>query len=253
MNASEIQAELRKLARPDKAVILARFFKTGKGEYGEGDRFLGVVVPEQRRIVKKYLSGRSTTSCSETLRVVQELLRGEIHEERLTALLLLVEQFKRASAEEQASIFDFYLKNLRYVNNWDLVDLSAPNIVGAFLLDKDPALLYTLAESEHLWTRRVAVLATFAFIRAGRFEPILTLAESLLIEKRETHDLMQKAVGWMLREAGKRDETVMTAFLDRFSAVMPRTALRYSIERLPEPARRKYLHNSKPNKKVNPS
>ena len=187
MNVSEIQAALRTVARPDKALVLARFFKTGKGEYGEGDRFLGVVVPEQRRIVKKYFSGRNTTSCSGTLRIVQELLRSEFHEERLTALLLLVEQFKRGSAEEQASIFDFYLKNLRYVNNWDLVDLSAPNIVGAFLLDKDPSLLYTLAESEHLWTRRVAVLATFAFIRAGRFEPILTLAESLLIQKQETH------------------------------------------------------------------
>ena len=187
MNVSEIQAALRTVARPDKALVLPRFFKTGKGEYGEGDRFLGVVVPEQRRIVKKYFSGRNTTSCSGTLRIVQELLRSEFHEERLTALLLLVEQFKRGSAEEQASIFDFYLKNLRYVNNWDLVDLSAPNIVGAFLLDKDPSLLYTLAESEHLWTRRVAVLATFAFIRAGRFEPILTLAESLLIQKQETH------------------------------------------------------------------
>lgn len=241
MNASEIQTELRKAALPDKALILARFFKTGKGEYGEGDRFLGVVVPEQRRIVRRYFAHRQEIPCSRTLSVVRNLLRSEFHEDRLTALLILVEQFKRGSAEEQASIFDFYLKNLKHINNWDLVDLSAPNIVGAFLLDKDPSLLHTLAESEHLWTRRVAVLATFAFIRAGRFEPILTLAETLLIQKRDTHDLMQKAVGWMLREAGKRDETVLTAFLNRFSTVMPRTALRYSIEKLPATARHRYL------------
>jgi len=253
MNASEIQAALRTVAQPDKALILARFFKTGKGEYGEGDRFLGVVVPEQRRIVKRYFSSRNTVSCPGTLRVVRELLHSEFHEERLTALLLLVEQFKKASAEEQEAIFNFYLKNLKRINNWDLVDLSAPNIVGAFLLDKDPSLLYTLADSEHLWTRRVAILATFAFIRQGRFDEILALAERLLIDKKDTHDLMQKAAGWMLREVGKRDEAVLTAFLDRFSAVMPRTALRYSIERLPEPARRKYLQKPKSINRVNPS
>lgn len=241
MNASEIQRELRRVARADKALILTRFFKTGKGEYGEGDRFLGVVVPEQRKIVRKYFSDRRRIPCSRTLTVVRCLLRSAFHEDRLTALLILVEQFKKGSAEEQASIFDFYLKNLKRINNWDLVDLSAPNIVGVFLLDKDPSLLYSLADSEHLWTRRIAVLATFAFIRAGMFEPILTLAEFLLIRKRDTHDLMQKAIGWMLREAGKRNEEVLTTFLDRFSAVMPRTALRYSIEKLHAPARDKYL------------
>lgn len=245
MNASEIQSALRQVARPDKALILARFFKTGKGEYGEGDRFLGVVVPEQRKIARKYFSGRKAISCSGTLAVVRSLLHSAFHEDRLTALLILVEQFKRASVEGRASIFQFYLKHLKRINNWDLVDLSAPNIIGSFLLDKDPALLYSLAESEHLWTRRVAVLATFAFIRAGRFEPTLTLAESLLIQKGETHDLMQKAIGWMLREMGKRDETVLIAFLDRFSTTMPRTALRYSIERLPETKRIYYLQIGK--------
>jgi len=236
-----VKTELRRVARADKAVVLARFFKTGRGQYGEGDRFLGVVVPEQRRIAKKFFAEMEGVYCRPALSVVRELLRSEFHEERLTALLILVEQYKRGGEGDKKRIFDFYLKNLRCINNWDLVDLSAPNIVGAYLLDKDPAVLFTLAESEDLWTRRVAVLATFAFIRASRFSETLTLAERLLVERKEAHDLMHKAAGWMLREVGKRDQHVLEAFLDRHAARLPRTALRYAIERFAEPARRKYL------------
>ena len=241
MDALAVKAELRRVASAEKAVVLARFFKTGKGQYGEGDRFLGVMVPEQRQVAKRFFAGREDRSCPAVLSVVRELLKSEFHEDRLTALLILVEQYKRSGEAEQKRIFDFYLKNLPCINNWDLVDLSAPNIVGAHLLDKDDSVLFAMAESDHLWTRRVAVLATFAFIKAGRFDEILSLAERLLVEKRDGHDLMHKSIGWMLREVGKRDRLVLEAFLDQFAARLPRTTLRYAIERFDEPARRRYL------------
>jgi len=149
--------------------------------------------------------------------------------------------YKRSGGQDRERIFTFYLKNLARINNWDLVDLSAPNIVGAHLLDKDPALLFTLAESDHLWTRRVAVLASFTFVRAGRFDVTLSLAERLLVEKKDPHGLMHKAVGWMLRETGKRDRRVLEEFLDRHAPELPRTALRYAIERFSEADRRRYL------------
>jgi 3-methyladenine DNA glycosylase AlkD len=241
MNALEVKTELRCVARAEKAEVLLRFFKTGKGQYGEGDRFLGVMVPEQRKVAKKFFTDGEARSCRAVLSVVRELLESEFHEDRLTALLILVDQCKRSGPEDQKRIVDFYLKNLPRINNWDLVDLSAPNIVGAYLLDKDPSMLFTLAESGHLWTRRVAVLATLAFIKAGRFAETLSLSERLLIEKKDSHDLMHKAVGWMLREVGKRDRQVLEAFLDRHAAQLPRTALRYAIERFPETERHRYL------------
>ncbi len=158
MNAPEVKTALRRAARAEKAEILSRFFKTGKGQYGEGDRFLGVMVPEQRRVAKQFFAGREKCACGTVLAVVRELLESEFHEDRLAALLILVEQYRRSGGEDQGRVFDFYLKHLRRINNWDLVDLSAPNIVGAYLLDRDPSVLHTLAESDHLWTRRVAVL-----------------------------------------------------------------------------------------------
>lgn len=242
MNAPQVRHALRQVASAEKAQILARFFKTGKGEYGEGDRFIGVVVPDQRKIVRRYFADRSIISLSKTLSTVRELLRSKFHEERLTALLILVEQYKQSNDTEKKRIFDFYLENLSHINNWDMVDLSAPSIVGAYLLDKDSSILFSLANSEHLWTRRVAVLATFTFIRAGRFEELLTLAESMLFQNKEEHDLIHKAIGWMLREVGKRNQQVLELFLDRFAVCMPRIALRYSIEKFPEPVRLRYLH-----------
>ncbi len=241
MTVQEVRAALRQAASPEKAAILARFFKTGPGEYGEGDHFLGVVVPAQRKIVRDYFAGRKCPDCGEVLAVVRELLHGECHEERLTGLLILVELYRRSGGGDRSRVCGFYLEHLDRVNNWDLVDLSAPGILGAHLLDGDPAVLFRLAESGNVWERRVAVLATLAFIRAGRFSETLRLAERLLLEKRDTHDLMHKAVGWMLREVGKRDRGALEAFLEKHAAHLPRTALRYAIERFSEAERRGYL------------
>lgn len=241
MNTEQIRIALRQAASKEKATVLASFFKTGKGEYGEGDTFLGVIVPEQRKIVRRYFSDKTNNTFNLTLSIVRELLRSRYHEERSTALLILVELFKKSTETEQKILFDFYLHALNDVNNWDLVDLSAPCIVGMYLLDKDPAILFDLARSGHLWTRRVAVLATFSFIKAGRYAEILSLAETILIVNKESHDLMHKAIGWMLREVGKRDRAALDSFLDRFAASMPRTALRYAIEKHPDAARNRYL------------
>ncbi len=247
-NAARIKTELRKVAQKEKALILARFFKTGKGEYGEGDKFLGVVVPEQRKIAKSYFAGCDSVSIQAALLDVNELLHSAFHEDRLTALLILVALYKKSDDENKKCVFAFYLKNLSHINNWDLVDLSAPNIVGDFLLNKNPRVLFTLAKSKDLWTRRVAVLATFTFIKMGRFAETLALAERLLIYEKDPHDLMHKAVGWMLREVGKRDTGVLEDFLELFAARLPRTTLRYAIERFPETKRRRYLTLGKPAK-----
>lgn len=249
MTVSQIKAQLREVADAERAKIAVRFFKTGKGEYGEGDRFLGVVTPAQRKIAKRYFAAREFSSVRSTLSVVDELLQSEFHEERFTALLILVEQYRRSDDAGKRDIFDFYLKHLGYVNSWDLVDVSAPGIVGAYLLDRDPSLLIRLAKSKIIWTRRVAVLATFPFIKSGRFAETLALAERLLIEQKDPHDLMHKAVGWMLREVGKRDQKVLEEFLDRCAARLPRTALRYAIEKFPEAKRQKYLALGKSSKK----
>lgn len=235
MKAANVRKELKSMADPDKAVILQRFFKTGLGQYGEGDIFIGVTVPQSRKIAKKFSQLQ--------LVEVKTLLYSRIHEERLVALLILVWRYSSAldNREEKEEIVKFYLDNIKQVNNWDLVDLSAPNILGAHLIDnRDRRLLYRLAKSENVWERRVAILATYHFIRNGDFSYTLKIAEMLLQDR---HDLIHKAVGWMLREVGKRDVTAQEAFLEKYWSVMPRTMLRYAIERLPENKRLHYKKN----------
>ena len=221
---------LRRHAKPEKAKIHQWFFKTGKGEYAEGDRFIGVTVPQIRKIVKQF----QTLGLQDILL----LLASKIHEDRLMALLILVHQFKRGDATTQKHIVNAYLGNLKYVNNWDLVDSSAPYILGAYLHDKNRAVLYKLAKSTRLWDRRVAIIATFRFIKHGDLKDTLQLATRLLTDP---EDLMHKAVGWMLREVGKKDQTMLEKFLKAHNKNMPRTMLRYAIERFPEKKRQKYL------------
>ena len=231
MKAVEVRKELKSMADPGKAAILQRYFKTGLGQYGEGDIFIGVTVPQSRKVAKKFSQLQ--------LVEVKTLLYSRIHEERLVALLILVWRYSSAlsSREEKEEIVKFYLDNIKQVNNWDLVDLSAPNILGAHLIDRDRRLLYRLARSENVWERRIAILATYHFIRNGDFSDTLKIAEMLLQDR---HDLIHKAAGWMLREVGKRDVASEEAFLEKHLGVMPRTMLRYAIERLPESKRRRY-------------
>jgi 3-methyladenine DNA glycosylase AlkD len=229
-NASDIVRALRGAGSPRHAAVLQRFFKTGPGEYGEGDVFLGVRVPAVRKLAARYRDAPLTT--------VRALLRSPIHEVRLLALLLLVRRFEREGEPERERIYRLYLAHTRWINNWDLVDLSAPNIVGTHLLARSRGPLYRLARSHSLWERRIAVLATLAFIRQGQFADALDIADRLL---RDREDLVQKAVGWMLREVGKRDRAAEEAFLRPRCRAMPRTMLRYAIERFPPAARRRYL------------
>lgn len=219
------------LADPEKAAILSRFFKTGKGQYGEGDIFLGVMVPGQRRIAKKY----ETLS----LKDIRKLLSSKIHEHRLVALIILVNQYKKGDEHDRDKIVDFYLRYSKYINNWDLVDLSAPNIPGEYLLNKDRAVLYRLARSKNLWERRIAIMSTFAFIRKNDFEDALRISALLL---HDDHDLIHKAVGWMLREVGKRDFKAEEDFLKEHYRVMPRTMLRYAVERFDQTKKRLFMN-----------
>lgn len=235
MTAEQVEKDLRKVGKPAKAKILSGFFKTGKGEYGEGDIFLGVTVPVQRRLAKKYREL--------PLSEIALLLKNPVHECRLTALEILVMQYekakKRTPAANQQKIVDFYLKHVKYINNWDLVDATAPYILGDWLLSADRDILYTFAQSKKLWERRISIISTLAFIRAGDFKDTIKISELLL---KDSHDLMHKAVGWMLREVGKRDELVLVRFLNTHAHVMPRTALRYAIEKFPESRRKAYLN-----------
>lgn len=226
----EIRKELETYIDPVKREYLPNFFKTGKGQYGEGDKFLGVVVPNTRLVAKKHKE--------EPFEVMAGLLQSEWHECRLCALLMLVERFKKSAEKERKVIYDFYLMQTARINNWDLVDLSAPYIVGEYLKDKPREDLYRLADSTLLWDQRIAVVATITLIRNNDFIDILRLAELLL---HHPHDLMQKAVGWMLREMGKRDKDLLLQFLDKYALDMPRTMLRYSIEKLTEEERRHYM------------
>ena len=234
MKAVEVRKELKSMADPDKAAILQRFFKTGLGQYGEGDIFIGVMVPQSRKVAKKFSQLH--------LVEVKTLLYSRIHEERLVALLILVWRYSSALSrrEEKEEIVKFYLDNIKQVNNWDLVDLSAPNILGVHLIYRDRRLLYRLARSENVWERRIAILATYPFIRNGDFSDTLKIAEMLLHDR---HDLIHKAAGWMLREVGKRDAASEEAFLEKHFSVMPRTMLRYAIERLSESKRLRYKKN----------
>jgi 3-methyladenine DNA glycosylase AlkD len=230
----KIRSALRSAADPAKAEILARFFKTGPGEYGEGDRFIGVVVPKIRKIAKVHAQAARGE--------IRKLLRSPYHEERLAALLILVEQYRRGDASQRRSIYELYLANASRINNWDLVDLSAQHIVGAQLYTNNSFVLTKLARSKNLWERRIAMLSTYYFIRRGESGEALRIAELLL---HDPHDLIHKAAGWMLREVGKRcSQEVECRFLDRYAGVMPRTMLRYAIEHFPDELRTKYMQSA---------
>ena len=233
MTAKDIQARLRSLGNPQDATFLAGFFKTGPGQYGEGDVFIGVRVPVIRKVAKEFKGL--------PLAEVECLLHSPIHEERLAALVILVIQAAKADATARKAIYDIYLANTKFINNWDLVDLSAPQIVGAYLAGKSRRPLYRLAKSPWLWDRRISILATFHFIRLGDFDDMLKIAETLLADDQ---DLMHKAVGWMLREVGKRDVAALEEFLGRHCRAMPRTMLRYAIEKFSERKRREYMARS---------
>jgi len=230
MNQKIIHNDLLQLANEQIAEHSQRFFKTGKGEYGEGDIFLGIRVPLLRRLVKKY-GGISIAE-------VRKLLHSKFHEERLLAVLMLVQLFKSADESVQKQVYDLYLENTEFINNWDIVDISASNIVGAHLYEKDKAPLYDLVQSKNLWERRIAIIATFYFIRQNEFDDTLKLAEILLNDK---EDLIHKAVGWMLREVGKREIELEEEFLQEHYKIMPRTMLRYAIEKFTETSRKMYL------------
>lgn len=227
---NRIKKELQKKGDKERAKALSRFFKTGKGQYGEGDVFLGIKVPIQREIVKMFKEV--------SLFEIQELIDDKIHECRLTGLLILVQKYKKA--EDKKEIFDFYLKNAKKINNWDLVDLTAPNIVGDFLLNKkkEREILYSLSKSKNLWERRIAILSTFTFLREKQFKDAIEISKILL---KDEHDLIHKAVGWMLREIGKRDKGVEVDFLKKYCKIMPRTMLRYAIEKFDSREREKYM------------
>jgi 3-methyladenine DNA glycosylase AlkD len=232
--ADAVRSELRALADPEKAKILLRFFKTGPGEYGAGDRFHGIVMPRIRKIVKIHARAARADILS--------LLHSAFHEERMTALLILVEQYRRGDENQKSAIHELYLAETAWINNWDLVDLTAAPIVGAHLFGKKIAVLTALAHSPNLWERRISILATHYFIRQGECKQALRIAGILL---HDSHDLIHKAVGWMLREVGKRcSREAERGFLDRHAAVMPRTMLRYAIEHFPEKLRQHYLHLS---------
>ena len=230
--AKSVINQLAKYADSDKAKTLSRFFKTSKGQYGEGDKFLGITVPKQRIVAKNNI----TINLSELL----PLLKSPFHEHRLTALLILTYKYPKSSLKERQDIIDLYLKNTKYVNNWNLVDLSAPKLLGQYLTDnpsKKP-ILNRLASSKNLWDNRIAILSTFTFIRNNEFKPTINLSEKLL---NHPHDLMHKAIGWMLREVGKKDQKKLLSFLDKHYQKMPRTMLRYAIERLDDKTRAYYM------------
>lgn len=223
--------DLQSYATNERAIVSARFFKTGKGEYSEGDLFIGVTVPQIRIVAKKHMQLE--------LDRISSLLANKIHESRLLALLILVEKFKKADEGEQKAIAEFYLANTSYINNWDLVDSSADKILGAYLFDKDKSLLYELAKSPKLWERRIAIIATFYFIKNNQFEETCKIAEMLVDD---THDLIHKAVGWMLREMGKKDQEREEKFLLKHYKKMPRTMLRYAIEKFSEEKKKFYMN-----------
>jgi 3-methyladenine DNA glycosylase AlkD len=227
---TSLKRALRLAVKKGNASDPARFFKTGKGEYGEGDVFLGVSVPEQRITAKEYEDL--------LLADLECLLESTIHEERFTALLILIAQYKKGNEQTKERIFRFYLAYTNRINNWDLVDVSARDIVGEHLVSRDRSILYTLARSKNMWERRIAIVATWAFIRRGDHGDTLAVAELLF---NDSHDLIHKATGWMLREVGKQDVSVLRLFLDKHTGAMPRTTLRYAIERFAPEVRKTYL------------
>ncbi len=249
-NLNKLRQRLRRRANPKRALVLKSFFKTGPGEYGEGDVFIGIDVPTLRSIAKRF-------ACLK-LPDLAALLASNIHEERLIALLILVNQYQKAPETQKKKIFNFYLRNLKFVNNWDLVDLTAPHLAGHYLCEirarhsstgsesratsRDALPLLTrLARSKNLWERRVSIVSTLYFIRKGDSAHVRRIAKMLL---NDSHDLIHKAAGWMLREMGKRDQSVLEKFLGKHAHQMPRTMLRYAIERFPENKRKKYLNGA---------
>lgn len=233
MSITKPVAELRRMANPAKAKILQSFSKTGKGEYGAGDIFWGIPMPNERQLAKKYWQKLSQDD-------LDKLLRSKVHEQRLLALLVQVTQYQEGDTAAKNRIYKHYLARTAFINNWDLVDLSAPKIVGEYLLNKNRKILYNLARSKNLWKKRIAVISTFTFIKQGQARDTLAIVKLLLKDK---HDLIHKACGWMLREVGKRcDETTLLEFLDQNCGHMPRTMLRYAIERLPRQKQLSYLN-----------
>lgn len=230
MRAEDVQKELAALARPEIEAVMRRFFKTGPGQYGEGDRFRGLKVPTTRKVAAAFRELPFAEA--------KRLLKSPFHEDRLAALDILARQFKRGDEALRTRIYGLYLGGAKWINNWDLVDVSAPHILGAYLQDRDRAPLYALARSRNLWERRMAMLATQHYIRQGEFADALRISEILLDSE---EDLLHKAVGWMLREVGNRDRKAEEAFLAKRYRSMPRTMLRYAIEKFPEARRRAYL------------
>jgi 3-methyladenine DNA glycosylase AlkD len=226
----DIRKKLQQLGSEEKAKVLQRFFKTGPGEYGEGDVFIGVRVPDLRKLVKEYQDI--------TIKEVMQLLKSSIHEKRLFALLILVSKYSKGNETLKKRIYELYLQNTKFINSWDLVDGSAQHIVGAFLMDKSKEPIYRLAKSNSLWERRIAILSTFHFIKHDNYSETLKISKILLTDEQ---DLIHKAVGWMLREIGKRHISTEEMFLKKYYKRMPRTMLRYAIEKFPESKRKKYL------------
>ena len=225
---ANVKNTLLALTKPERALMAERFFKTAPGQYGEGDQFLGISMPQQHRIAKQY----QNLSLSDA----EQLIRDPIHECRMTGLLIWVWQTQKGTSTQQVAILDRYLANRQYINNWDLVDASCYNILGRYVVNGDRSILYDLASENHLWSQRIAIVSTFALIRKGQFADTFAIAEFLLPHK---HDLIHKAIGWMLREVGKRNSDALEEFLHDHVKQMPRTALRYAIERF-DPIRRQY-------------
>jgi 3-methyladenine DNA glycosylase AlkD len=235
MTAEDARNKLKSLASPEAAALATRFFKTGPGQYGEGDTFIGINVPTLRTLSRSFRAL--------PLDEVRSLLNSPVHEERHLALMILVLQVAKCDESHRKRVYDLYLGNTEFVNNWDLVDCSAPQVVGGYLMTKSREPLSVLAKSKSLWERRIAIVSTQHFIRHGEFDDTLSICRVLL---RDKEDLIHKAAGWMLREVGKKDQSVLEGFLDRHGADMPRTMLRYAIERFPPDQRRAYLQTKKP-------
>lgn len=234
ISLAQLKKDLRAHGTKERAKVNAWFFKTGKGQYGEGDVFLGVTVPDTRKIVKNYTDLPFSD--------VEKLLTSKIHEERLSAVILLTDKYQKGTEKEKKAIFTFYLSHAKYINNWDLVDASA-HIIGNYLLERDRKILLKLAKSNNLWEKRISIVATFVFIRNGESEWTFRICEILMEDK---HDLIHKACGWMLRELGKRvSEDTLCSFLDQYGPYMPRTMLRYAIERFSPGKRKEYLNIGK--------
>jgi len=230
--AQSVKKELQTYASKQRALILQKYFKTGEGEYAHGDVFLGLTVPQVRKVARKYKNLALTE--------IQRLVKSKFHEERLTSLLILVDQFKNANTKQKERIFNFYLHNTKHINNWDLVDLSAPRIIGEWLTFKDRGLntLEFLAKSQNLWERRIAIISTLALIKNDKLDKSLKIAKMLIKDKQ---DLIHKAVGWALRDVGKKDRNLLEKFLQANYSKLPRTSLRYAIEKFPEQLRLQYL------------